>query len=302
MDYEDALWEGAGCFNMCSKCGRAFGGKYWWDRDKGTAFSDSALSHLDQSLEAFTAKTSKKSAGACHWRCLVEWAQLEQAKNAELHNKKKDGNANRMWDHMSKEFGENWRDWPVVGCGTGFAPWKKGPSMVLVMETEKNKHMSIIAERPPTEVAQAFKRTRAMAAKEVLGNLDLTKLYNMLSNSYPMDKEFTDNSNYQNKYILGVSKYPIVKWKEIDREYMSVMSWIRFAYLVAAGHNNEIMNELREISFAIDSDDPDVRTYNGSMTKKRLLKMAREKMMTKKIPTTVEEVDLLGKYVSRVAI
>ena len=49
LDYEDALWEGAGCFNLCSGCGRAFGGKYWWDRDRGTAFSDRALSHLDQS-------------------------------------------------------------------------------------------------------------------------------------------------------------------------------------------------------------------------------------------------------------
>ena len=141
-----------------------------------------------------------------------------------------------------------------------------------------------------------------MAAKEVLVNLDLTRLYNMLSNSYPMDKEFMETYDYTNKYILGVNVYPIKKWKEIDREYMSVMSWIRFAYLVAAGHDNVIMNELREIAFAIESDNPTVLEINGSMTKARLLKMAREKMMTKRIPTTLEDVDRLGKHISRVAI
>ena len=181
---------------------------------------------------------------------------IRTGENAELDLKRTDGCATKMWSHMTKEFGENWRDWPVVGCGKGFSPWKNGPSMVLVMEVEDNKHMNIIAERPPTEVSQAFKNTRAMAAKEVLVNLDLVRLYNMLSNSYPMDKEFMDSDDYTNKYILGVNMYPIKRWKETDREYMSVMSWIRFAYLVAAGHDNVIMNELREIAFAIEDENP----------------------------------------------
>ena len=48
-----------------------------------------------------------------------------------------------------------------------------------------------------------------MAATEVLENLDLVRLYNMLSNAYPMDKEFMDTDGFTDKYILGVNMYPI---------------------------------------------------------------------------------------------
>ena len=80
LDYEDLLWPGAGCFNLCTHCGRAFGGKLWWNRDIGSGFTREKLSHLDVAHEAFTQKTSKAKSGQCHYRCLVEWKQLEQAK------------------------------------------------------------------------------------------------------------------------------------------------------------------------------------------------------------------------------
>ena len=81
------------------------------------------------------------------------------------------------------------------------------------MELDTDHHMSIIAERPPTTIDQAFKATRAMAAKDVLKNLDLVKLYNWLSNSYPMDKEYEDTVGVNGvRQILGVSRYPIKKW------------------------------------------------------------------------------------------
>ena len=80
LDYEDLLWPGAGCFNLCTSCGRAFGGKLWWNRDIGTGFTREKLQHLGIADEAFTQKFSKAKSGHCHYRCLVEWKQLEQAK------------------------------------------------------------------------------------------------------------------------------------------------------------------------------------------------------------------------------
>ena len=41
---------------------------------------------------------------------------------------------------------------------------------------------------------------------------------------------------------------------------------------------------------------------NGSMTKVRLLKKAREKMRLARIPTTLEDVDQLTKHISKVAM
>ena len=104
LDFDDQLYPGAGCFNLCTGCGRSFGSKLWWDRDKGTGFAASKLQHLEVSDEAFTQKLSKAASGKCHWRCLVEWIQLKQMKESEEENKRKDGFATQMWDHMTKEF------------------------------------------------------------------------------------------------------------------------------------------------------------------------------------------------------
>ena len=165
---------------------------------------------------------------------------------------------------------------------------------------DTDHHMSIIAERPPTTIDQAFKATRAMAAKEVLKNLDLVKLYNWLSNSYPMDKEYEDTVGVNGvRQILGVSRYPIKEWEKNSREYMSVSSWIRFAYFIAAGHDSVVMQELREIAFAIEDDDPDQQTYKGSMSKERLLKKAQERLRNgTPIPESKEAVDQLGKNIA----
>ena len=84
---------------------------------------------------------------------------------------------------------------------------------------------------------------------------------------------------------------------------MSVSSWIRFAYFIAAGHNGVVMQELREIAFAIENDDSETQTMNCGMTKERLLNMAREKIRNgAQIPETTEAVDQLGNHVARLEI
>ena len=169
---------------------------------------------------------------------------------------------------------------------------------------DDDHHMSIIAERPPTPIDDAFKATKAMAYREVVKNLDLVKLYNWLSNAYPMDKEYVDKVGVNSmREILGVSRYPIKEWEKNSREYMSVSSWIRFAYFIAAGHDSIVMKELREIAFAIEDDDPVRQTYKGSMCKKTLLKKAYEKLVEgTKIPDTKEAVNKLGKHIAKYTV
>ena len=89
--------------------------------------------------------------------------------------KKVDGFATKMWNHMVKEFGEDWREWPIVGCGARFMPYKYGPSMVLVMEVNEGEFVSVLAERPPTLIDEAFKATRVISYRQVMEHLVLSQ-------------------------------------------------------------------------------------------------------------------------------
>ena len=84
---------------------------------------------------------------------------------------------------------------------------------------------------------------------------------------------------------------------------MSVSSWIRFAYFIAAGHDSVVMQELREIAFAIEDDNPAQQTYKGSMSKERLLKKAQEKLRNgTSIPESKEAVNQQGKNIATLKI
>ena len=168
------------------------------------------------------------------------------------------------------------------------------------MEIDAGDYMSIIAERPPDMIDQAFKATRAMAYKEVTKHLDLVKLYNWLSKVYPMDKEYAAKNALGDKKIKGVVLYPIKQWEAERREYMSCTNWIRIAYLLAAGHDGPVMRELREIAFAIEGDDL-TKQYNiAQLSNHNILKKAQEKSMAGlKIPETKEEVNKVGRHIEK---
>ena len=51
--------------------------------------------------------------------------------DVEKEGKKIDGFATEMWNDMTKEFGDEWEKWPIVGCNAGFSAYKRGPSMVF---------------------------------------------------------------------------------------------------------------------------------------------------------------------------
>ena len=50
----------------------------------------------------------------------------------------------RMTDH----YGPDVLKWPQPGCGARFAPWARGPSMVVEMKTEADERVAFLAERP----------------------------------------------------------------------------------------------------------------------------------------------------------
>ena len=127
------------------------------------------------------------------------------------------GPASKMWDHMMLTFGCCWEKWPIIGCGAGFTPYKKGPSMVVEMEVERDTFMSVLAEMPPIMIDEALKATKIISYKQIAKTLDFVKLFNWLSNVFPMDPEFAysqSNGGWgdfsaEKKKVMGVNKYPL---------------------------------------------------------------------------------------------
>ena len=296
LDYADQLFQGACCFNMCTKCGLAYGARLWWDRSIGTAHEGSKLFHLEAPLEAFAQKDSKAKSGKYHWRCLVEWEALRKAKDIEIDQKKDaTSSAQTMWNNMVDEFGHEVKNWPVLGCGAGFAPYKNGPSMVLVMQVGEDEYMSIPACRPPPAIDDAFKACHLLCYKALIHHLDLVKLWRFLPNAHPLDKEYFVESGFGGKPIVGVSRYPVKRWKDEGCEYMSQKSWIRYAYFLAAGQDADEMLQLRTIAFGLDDENDAVMENNGCKIKKTILAAAQKKFDAGLYPpSTMDGVMSLG--------
>ena len=277
LDNEDHIVPGVGLFNCCTHCGLAFSAKLWWNRDEGAAYDPKMLGNLDVNKEAFEAKTSQMKAGQHYWRCLLEWKQLEQAMLAEKASKRADGPACQMWKHMIENFGDDWKTWPISGCGRGFKAYGRGPSMILEMEVEADNHVSLLAERPPEILNMAFKEAKIVAWKVISANLNLVELFDWLSNTFPMDKEF-GTKGWNGKSIKGVNSFPLEKWNETNREFMTTKSWIRFAFFLAAGHDSVAMNDLRQLAHGVEDEDDAKELANGNLGKVKVLKMAANKL------------------------
>ena len=299
LDNEDQIVQGVGLFNCCTHCGLAYSGKLWWNKDEGTGYDPTRFNDPGSELfvtneEAFTAKPSNSRSKSPYYRCLLEWRQLEQAKDAETRLGRTNGCATQMWDSMVAGFGEDWKKWPIKGCGRAFTPYSNGPSMILEMEVEEGHHVSLLAERPPDIINHAFKEAKLMAwnelKKEARFTINFAEMFDWLSNTFPMDKEFM-TKGWDGQVILGVNKFPLDLWNASQREYMTQRSWTGLAFYVAAGHDSVVMNELRNLAHGVEAPTNEQELINGNLGKKKVLALAAKKCSQGiYAPRTAEEV------------
>ena len=145
----------------------------------------------------------------------------------------------------------------------------------------------------------AFKEAKVVAWKLISANLDLVKLFDWLSNTFPMDKEY-GTTGWNGKSIKGVNKFPLDKWNKTNREFMTTKSWIRFAFFLAAGHDSEVMNQLILMAHGIEDESEAKQSYNANLGKVKLLNLAKEKMMNgNPAPATHEDVKKKGPVFGR---
>ena len=200
----------------------------------------------------------------------------------------------QMWDNMVAGFGEDWKKWPIKGCGRGFTPYANGPSMVLEMEMQEGVHLSLLAERPPDILNHAFKEAKLVAwnelKKEMRFTINFAEMFDWLSNTFPMDKEYV-TKGWEGQVILGVNKFPLDLWNASQREFMTQKSWIGLAFYVAAGHDSVVMNELRNLAHGVEALTNDQELINGNLGKKKVLALAAKKCSQGIFaPRTAEEV------------
>ena len=66
-------------------------------------------------------------------KCLVEWGVLDGLCEDEKEANVK-GGASMMRQKMAEQYSDDWRTWPIVGCGKKFKPWANGGSMVVELD------------------------------------------------------------------------------------------------------------------------------------------------------------------------
>ena len=103
LDYEDVIVRGWHVYNLCraktreggtKTCGLYFPGKLWSRPNKN------------------------------NWKffCCLDWDIL-------IEHKDTSDECARWVGNLRKEYGDK-ENWPQIGCGSKFVPWKRGPSMV----------------------------------------------------------------------------------------------------------------------------------------------------------------------------
>ena len=160
------------------------------------------------------------------------------------------------------------------------------------MQLGDGRFESVAATRPPTVIEDAFKKTKCASVAKVIRKLDLGMIYDWLPATFPLDRAYADVDRFSNKVFLGINKYPLDEWKKTSRPYMSDVSWVVFALLLAAGKTEEPgMEHLMEMALGMYTRDPKEMEYSRNLSVKNVRKRAWERYQDKtKYPKDMQEV------------
>ena len=150
------------------------------------------------------------------------------------------------------------------------------------MQLGDGRFESVAATRPPTVIEDAFKKTKCASVAKVIRKLDLGMIYDWLPATFPLDRAYADVDRFSNKVFLGINKYPLDEWKKTSRPYMSDVSWVVFALLLAAGKTEEPgMEHLMEMALGMYERDPKEMEYSRTLSVKNVRKRAWERYQDK---------------------
>ena len=203
LDFADILAPGLRIFNVC----RA-----------RTAYDDKGCS-CSCGL-AFPAKMWRKLEGRWKFTCNVDWTPLVK----EAEKCPEDMMLNGWVTDLKGKYGEDLTQWPKIGCGNGFVPWKKGASMVVEVQLADKSWTSFMSERLPQELDDEIKKHYAAFYKAAEG-LTPEDLQEAIPMGFPMTHLLDE--------FPCLARYPIDEWEKSGAPMMTVKSWCKLCMRVA---------------------------------------------------------------------
>ena len=176
LDYEDVIVRGWHVYNLCraktregctKTCGLYFPGKLWSRPNKN------------------------------NWKffCCLDWDIL-------IEHKDTSDECARWVGNLRKEYGDK-ENWPQIGCGSKFVPWKRGPSMVAELMMEDGTWSSFLCERPPNKLVDAI-FAKMLEFFDAAAQLQPDQILDMIPITFPM------------KNILNTDLYPGVGYFNVE--------------------------------------------------------------------------------------
>ena len=146
-------------------------------------------------------------------------------------------NLTKIWDNMVLNYGKDWHQWPILGCGRGFVAYSKGPSMCLNVHLENNSK-SIACVRPPDIIRDAFDVLKLGQLSQVLRKVGLENLFLLFTLAFPIHEKYQVRHRGwtgQEVSMVGFCKYPLEDWRSIDRPFFTNYGWWFFAMVMSMG-------------------------------------------------------------------
>ena len=154
---------------------------------------------------------------------------------------------------LKGKYGDDIADWPKVGCGAQFSPWKKGASMVVEIKQEDGSWDSVVAERLPSELDDAIKGHHAayyMAQKD----LTPEELLDVLPMAFPM--------THAHPEFPGIAKYPVDAWEKPGAPTLTPKSWRKLAMRAASRDTTNLAKVFEVAKTCEEKDDKEKALYS----------------------------------------
>ena len=124
------------------------------------------------------------------------------------------------------------KEFPHIGCGATFAPWKRGPSMVceVQMKGSSSGRGACLADFTPTALDDQLKKVSYMVLSSALGKLSPEVMLKAIPMTMPMTHLMTING----KQMEGIAKYPLDAWIKAGNPCFTEEKWAMMCMMLAA--------------------------------------------------------------------
>lgn len=215
LDYGDNICYGWRRFYVCKaggqgqRCGLAFPSKLWFQKGRVSSVN----------------RAERLMPGNWQFKCCCMWEYLQE--EAADHP---DTPADKWFKDMLAEYGDV-KNFPHIGCGANYVPYKRGPSMVceILMHDGNGRWEAFLADHTPEALDDQLKKISYEKLSEAFGTISPE----FLLRAIPMTMPMTHLVSISGKRMEGVAKYPLDAWAKADAPCFTTEKWAVMCLLLA---------------------------------------------------------------------